>query len=81
MLQVNNLNSIDPVDAYESCEQFYCKSKFVEKKDLIEGQEFLKLKDDTVKTIIESKEIIDAFTIYVLHHFEDYLEIPESVKC
>lgn len=80
MLQVNNFKGVEPIDAYESCEQFYCKSKFVEEKDLIQGQGFLKLKDDNVKNLIESPEIIDAFTIYILEHFLDYLEIPESVK-
>jgi len=29
ILCVNNLKGVDPVDAYESCEQFYCKGKFV----------------------------------------------------
>jgi hypothetical protein len=81
MLQLNNLRGVEPVDALESCEQFYCKSKFVSKDALIEGQPFLKLKDDNIKNLIEKPEIIDAFTIYVLNHFADFMETPEIVKC
>jgi len=29
MLQCNEFKRVEPVDALESCEQFYCKSKFV----------------------------------------------------
>jgi hypothetical protein len=81
MLQLNNLKGVDPVDALESCEQFYCKSKFVREDELIEGQPFLKLKDDNIKTLIDKPEIIDAFTIYIVNHFADYMETPEIVKC
>lgn len=81
MLQLNNLRGVEPVDALESCEQFYCKSKFVSKDALIEGQPFLKLKDDNIKNLIEKPEIIDAFTIYVLNHFADFMETPDIVKC
>ena len=80
MLQLNNLKGVEPVDALESCEQFYCKSKFVSEEDLIEGQPFLKLRDDTIKMLLEKPEIIDAFTIYVLNHFQDSMETPDSVK-
>jgi hypothetical protein len=81
MLQLNNLKGVEPVDALESCEQFYCKSKFVREDELIEGQPFLKLKDDNIKTLIDKPEIIDAFTIYIVNHFSDYMETPEIVKC
>ena len=80
MLQLNNLKAVSPVDALESCEQFYCKSKFVKQEELIEGQPFLKLKDDNIKTLIDKPEIIDAFTIYVMNHFADFMQTPESVK-
>ena len=80
MLQLNEIKGVEPADALETCEQFYCKSKFVDEKDLIEGQPFLKLKDDNIKMLLEQKEIIDAFTIYVLEHFQDYMPIPDSVK-
>jgi len=80
MLQCNNLKGVEPIDALENCEQFYCKSKFVTKENLIEGQPFLKLKDDNIKTLLDKPEIIDAFTIYVLNHFANSMETPESVK-
>jgi hypothetical protein len=80
MLQLNNLKGVEPADALESCEQFYCKSKFVKEDELIEGQPFLKLKDDNIKTLLENPEIIDAFTIYVLNHFADSMVTPDSVK-
>lgn len=80
MLQLNNLRGVEPYDALESCEQFYCKSKFVSKEELIEGQPFLKLKDENIKSLIEQPEIIDVFTLYVLNHFQDKLTTPDSVK-
>ena len=80
LLNLNNIKGVNPVDALENCEQFYCKSKFVSKEELIEGQNFLKLKDDNIKTIIQQNNIIDAFTIYVLDHYESNKKTPESVK-
>lgn len=79
-LNLNNIKGVEPVDALENCEQFYCKSKFVSKEELIEGQNFLKLKDDNIKTLIQQNNIIDAFTIYVLNHFQDDMKAPEIVK-
>lgn len=80
IFMLNDIKGVEPADALENCEQFYCKSKFVKKEELIEGQPFLKLRDENVKEFIESPEIIDAFTLYVLHHFQDNLSVPESVK-
>jgi len=80
MLQLNNLAGVEPPDALESCEQFLCKSKFVSQEELIEGQPFLKLKDDKIKELLDKPEIIDAFTLYVLDNYSDYLPTPESVK-
>ena len=80
MLQLNNLAGVEPPDALESCEQFLCKSKFVSQEELIEGQPFLKLKDDKIKELLDKPEIIDAFTLYVLDHYADYLPTPDSVK-
>jgi hypothetical protein len=59
---------------------FYCKSKFVNKDELIEGQPFLKLKNDNVKSLIELDNIIDAFTLYIVEHYADDMSMPESVK-
>ena len=47
---------------------------------MIEGQPFLKLKDENIKTLLENPEIIDAFKIYVLNHFADSMVLPDSVK-
>ena len=80
LLNLNNIKGVNPVDALENCEQFYCKSKFVSKDELIEGQNFLKLKDDNIKTIIQQDNIIDAFTIYLLDHYESIMKTPESIK-
>jgi hypothetical protein len=80
MFMLNDIKGVEPADALENCEQFYCKSKFVKKEDLIEGQPFLKLRDENIKGFIETPEAIDSFTLYVLHHFQDQLQVPESVK-
>ena len=80
MFMCNSLKGVEPVDALENCEQFYCKSKFVKSEELIEGQPFLKLRDDNIKELIERPDIIDAFTVYVLSHYKTCMDIPESVK-
>ena len=80
IFMLNDIKGIEPADALENCEQFYCKSKFVKKEDLIEGQPFLKLRDEKVKEFIETAGAIDAFTLFVLNHFQEQLQVPESVK-
>ena len=80
MFMCNDLKDIDPPDALENCEQFYCKSKFVPKDELIEGQSFLKLRDDNIKELIETNEIVDAFTLYVLSSFKTSMKVPMCVK-
>ena len=80
VLNLNNIKGVNPVDALESCEQFYCKSKFVPEDELIEGQPFLKLRDDKIKDLVVDPKYIDAFTLYLLEHYKDYLPTPECVK-
>ena len=80
MFMCNEINDPDPIDTLQNCVQFYCKSKFVEKKDLIEGVPFLKLKNEDIKNIIEESSIIDAFTLYILEHYADSMPMPEDVK-
>ena len=80
MFMCNSLKGVEPQDALENCEQFYCKSKFVKEDELIEGQPFLKLRDENIKEIIEKPDIIDAFTVYVLSQYKNRMAIPESVK-
>ena len=80
MLQLDNLKDVEPVDTLETSEQFYCKWKFVDETDLIEGQAFLTLKDNNIKSLLEKPEIIDAFTIYLMGHFADSMAIPDVVK-
>jgi hypothetical protein len=80
MFMCNDFKDPDPIDALENCVQFYCKSKFVNKEELIEGQPFLKLKNDDVKSMIQESSIIDAFTLYIVDHYADFMEMPESVK-
>lgn len=80
MFMCNSLKGVEPADALENCEQFYCKSKFVKEEELIEGQPFLKLRNENIKELIERPDIVDAFTLYVLSHFKDSMTIPEIVK-
>jgi hypothetical protein len=80
MFMCNDFKDPDPIDALENCVQFICKSKFVNKDDLIEGQPFLKLKNDNIKDIIQQNNIIDAFTLYILDHYANNMIMPESVK-
>ena len=70
----------DPIDALENCVLFYGKSKFVDADKLIDGQPFLKLKNEKIKDMIQDTKMIDAFTLYILDHYADNMEMPESVK-
>ena len=68
-------------DVFENYEEFSCKSKFVEKDELVEGCSFLKLKDDKIKSLIEEPRIYNAYLHYVLKSFNDNrMTTPESVK-
>ena len=76
----NEIKDPDPIDALENCIQLYYKSKFVDKDKLIPDVPFLKLKDDNVKDMVIDNSIIDAFTLYLLDHYADSMDMPESIK-
>ena len=80
MFMCNEMKDPDPIDALENCIQFLCKSKFVEADKLIEGQPFLKLANENIKSMIKDDKIIDAFTLYILDHYANNMTMPESVK-
>lgn len=79
MINCNNIGKIEPDDAWETCDQFIWKSKFVDKEELIAGQDFLKLKDDTIKSFIKQNDVIDAFILLVLDSYADKMEVPDVV--
>jgi uncharacterized protein YfkK (UPF0435 family) len=71
----------DPDDATENLLQFDYKSKFVDAEDLIEGVSYLKLKDDKIKSLVNEKRIIDAYTWYILDAFKEVREkAPDAIK-
>jgi len=80
MFMCNEFKEPDPIDTLDNCVQFVYKSKFVEKEKLIEGQPFLKLKNVNIKDILQQNNIIDAFTLYILDHYANDMEMPSSVK-
>lgn len=80
LFMCNDMEDPDPIDALENCIQLYCKSKFVNKEDLIPDQPFLKLKDNKVKDMVLEQSIIDAFTLYILDHYADDMVMPDSIK-
>lgn len=80
LFMCNEMEDPDPIDALENCIQLYCKSKFVNKEDLIPDQPFLKLKDDKVKDMVLDQSIIDAFTLYILDTYADDMVMPDSIK-
>jgi hypothetical protein len=80
LFMCNEMEDPDPIDALENCIQLYCKSKFVNKEDLIDDQPFLKLKDNKVKDMVLEQSVIDAFTLYILDHYADDMVMPDSIK-
>lgn len=81
ILCYNSLCEIVPNDATENLEQFEYKSKFVSQEELIPNVPFLKLKDDTIKQLIKEPRIIDAYTLYILKHFNNIrMPTPKSIK-
>ena len=79
MFNCNDIKSIEPADAYSSCEQFVWKRQFVPKDQLIEGQEFLCEEDTTIKDFIAKPEIIDAFTWLILDAYADTMARPDAL--
>jgi hypothetical protein len=80
-LCMNELCAIDCDDTIENLIMFNYKSKFVEIHELIEGAQFLKLKDDTIKELITEDRIIDAYTLYILDAFTNpRMSIPENIR-
>lgn len=79
MINCNDLKEITPADTYETCEQFIWKRQFVDKSQLIEGQDFLREADPTIKTFIRRDDIIDVFTLLVLDSYADSMALPVCV--
>lgn len=77
----NNFYKVEPADALENFEQFEYKSKFVYADNLIEGSQFLKLRDDNIKDFVKEDRIIDAYTLYILNSFTNpRMKTPEIIK-
>ena len=79
MFNCNNIKGIDPVDAYKTCEQFIWKRQFVNKEELIKGQDFLREKDINIDAFISRDDIIDAFSWLILDAYADYMPVPDCV--
>lgn len=56
-------------DCLENMISFDYKSKFVDSEDIIEGIEYYKLKDDTIKDLINEDRIINAYIWYIINEF------------
>ena len=81
ILCCNNLYETNPKDALDNLEAFEYKSKFVEESDLVEGVTYYKLKDDSIKSLIQEERIIDAYSWYIFKQFSEKRKpTPENVK-
>ena len=69
VIYCNTFARVEPIDTLENLEMFSFKSKFVDKEDLIAGNNTFKLKDDNLKRFCVEERIIDAFTILVFDAF------------
>jgi len=69
ILYCNAMARVEPIDTLENLEMFSFKSKFVDKEDLIAGNNTFKLKDDNIKRFCKEQRIIDAFSILVFDAF------------
>lgn len=56
-------------DCLENMISFDYKSKFVDSEDIIEGIPYYKLKDDTIKDLINEDRIINAYIWYIINEF------------
>jgi hypothetical protein len=71
----------DDADVFENYEEFSFKSKFVEKDKLKDDCPFLKLKDNSIKSLIEEPRIYNAYLHYILNNFSNpRSKPPDSVK-
>jgi len=79
MFNCNNIKGVEPIDAYQTCEQYIWKRQFVSKEQLIEGQDFLREKDDTIGDFIAQDDTIDAFIWLILDSYADSMPVPDCV--
>jgi hypothetical protein len=72
----NELPEADPVDTFETLDNFIFRSKFVSKQVMDEvkelqddGLSFFKLRDDDIKDFIKEDYVLDAFTSIIFDHY------------
>lgn len=79
-LNYNDLPNISVQDALENFTEFACKSKFVVAEELIEGCDYLKLRDENIKLFIANADIINAFTWWILNAYSEIKSPPDVIK-
>ena len=57
-------------DCLENMVSFDYQSKFVDADEIIEGVEYYKIKDDTIKDLIKENRIINAYIWYIINEFD-----------
>jgi hypothetical protein len=57
-------------DCLENMVSFDYKSKFVDVDEIIEGVEYYKIKDDSIKDLVKEDRIINAYIWYIINEFE-----------
>ncbi len=63
----NDMMKFTSKDAFLDCAIAQFKSQFVEEKELVQGCDSYKLKEDNFKAYIKNEDIISAFTFILLN--------------
>jgi hypothetical protein len=81
IIMCNDMPSIQPTDALETCDEFIMKSKFIDKDfpeiNKLNGYE----KDPFIKSdFLNREEVLNEFILIILEFYDKYKEYPENMK-
>lgn len=85
MIFGNDMPPVNPSDAYEKCDKFDMKSKFLTKEDfnVNESNNYIQYyeQDDSVKTeFIKNKEVQNEFILMLIEAYNDNIPYPKTIK-
>jgi hypothetical protein len=84
IIMCNDMPSIQPTDALETCDEFIMKSKFIDKdfpeNNKLNGYKYYE-KDPFIKSdFLNREEVLNEFILIILEYFDKYREYPENMK-
>lgn len=84
IIMCNDMPSIQPTDALETCDEFIMKSKFIDKdfpeNNKLNGYKYYE-KDPFIKSdFLNREEVLNEFILIIIEFYDKYREYPASMK-